>query len=37
MNDVNRRLKEAFDRSGLSYGELSDKTGLAKSVLQNIL
>lgn len=37
MSDVNRRLKEAFDRSGLSYGELSDKTGLAKSVLQRYL
>ena len=37
MNDVSRRLKEAFDRSGLSYGELSDKTGIAKSVLQRYL
>ena len=34
MNDVTRRLKECFDESGMSYGELSEKTGIAKSVLQ---
>lgn len=34
MKEIARRLYEALEASGLSYGDLSNQTGIAKSSLQ---
>ncbi len=34
MSIISERIKKAISHAGLSYGELSEKTGIAKSVLQ---
>ena len=34
MNDIALRLQELVKKTGLSYRELSDQTGIAKSAIQ---
>ena len=37
MNEIAIRLLEAYNRKGISYAELSEKTGIAKSALQRYI
>ena len=37
MKDVLQKIKEAFEKSGLSYVQLAERTGISKSALQRYL